>query len=389
MDFTKLTAYMDSLKEGYGVPGLDIQVMKDHKVIYRYMTGYSDYACEVPISQETMYDIYSCTKVLTMVAVMQLVEQGKLSLQDPLEKYIPEFGEMTIATDFVYGNPPFLWPTQESPTVPAKNKIYIHQLMSMTAGLSYNSTGEPVMELAKSSGGTADTLDLVRAMAKMPLLYEPGTRFLYSLGHDVLAAVVQTVSGMPFRDYMQKKIFGPLEVTDMFYHVPEDQRHRVADQYVKDEKTGKLLPTEGLPFRFTKNYDSGGAGLTCTVESYSKVIDALACGGLGANGNRILSTDSIHTMSKNWLTEAQMDDFRKMGKAGYGYGLGVRTLIDPDSSWGPVGEFGWDGAAGAYSVIDPFSHISIFYVHEILEMPTAYSEIHPTIRDLVYEALGL
>jgi len=389
MDFTKLTAYLDSLKENYGVPGLDIQVMKGHEVIYRHMTGHSDYAGMVPISRETMYDIYSCSKVMTMVAVMQLVEQGKLSLQDPLEKYIPEFGNLKIATNFDFDSDPPLWPPQDSPTIPAKNKIYIHQLMSMTAGLSYHSTGEPIMELAESSGGTADTLELVRAMAKMPLLYEPGTRFVYSLAHDVLAGVVQAVTGMPFRDYMQKNVFGPLEVTDMFYHIPEDQCHRVADQYTKDKETGKLLPTKGLPFRFTKNYDSGGAGLTCTVESYSKVIDALACGGLGANGNRILSTDSIHTMSKNWLTEAQMDDFRKMGKAGYGYGLGVRTLIDPDSSRGPVGEFGWDGAAGAYSVIDPFSHISIFYVHEILEMPTAYSEIHPTIRDLVYEALGL
>ena len=361
MDFTKLTAYLDSLKENYGVPGLDIQVMKGHEVIYRHMTGHSDYAGMVPISREIMYDIYSCSKVMTMVAVMQLVEQGKLSLQDPLEKYIPEFGNLKIATNFDFDTDPPLWPPQDS----------------------------PIMELAASSGGTADTLELVRAMAKMPLLYEPGTRFVYSLAHDVLAGVVQAVTDMPFRDYMQKNVFGPLEVTDMFYHIPEDQCHRVADQYTKDKETGKLLPTKGLPFRFTKNYDSGGAGLTCPVESYSKVIDALACGGVGANGKRILSMESIRTMSKNRLNEAQMEDFRKLGKAGYGYGLGVRTLIDAERSRGPVGEFGWDGAAGAYSVIDPFNQISIFYVHEILEMPTAYSEIHPTIRDLVYDAVGL
>lgn len=335
----------------------------------------------MPASEQDLYTVYSCTKVMTMIAAMQLIEQGKLSLDDPLEKYIPEFARVNLAKDYVMGDPPHKWPAEDSSLVPARKKIYIHQLMSMTAGFSYDTAA--VVKLADSGDGT---VGVVRAMAKMPMLFEPGERYMYSLCHDVMAAVVEVVSGMRFSEYLKKYIFEPLGAEDMYFQVPREKKHLLVDQYTY--QTGSVKPGSGLHFRVTSEYESGGAGLICNVASYSKVLDAMACGGVGANGVRILSEESIRIMSQNRLGDVQMEDFRKMEKVGYGYGLGVRTLMDGTASKGPVGEFGWDGAAGAYCVIDPVNRVSIFYAQQVVEMPPA-GKYHPIIRDLVYEGLEL
>lgn len=389
MDFTKLTNYLNTLEKRYGIRGLDMKVTRNHTTVYRHMAGCSDYEGTRPVSDRDLYDIYSCSKVITMVGVMQLIEQGRLGLMDPLEKYLPEFGKMRYAADFRLGEFPFAWPTEQSELRPAKNPILIHDLMSMTAGLSYDVEAKPIRELAEATNAQASTRQIVGAIAKMPLLYEPGTRYCYSLGHDVLAAVIEVVAGMPFGRYMREHVFQPLDITDMYYQIPEEQSYRLSAQYARDLHTGEIRRDNTMRFRITKRYESGGAGLATTVDEYSKVAEALANDGVGGNGGKILTRASIDTMRRNWLTERQLADFSRSGKVGYGYGLGVRTLMDATKARSPVGEFGWDGAAGAFSLIDPENHISIFYVHQILGMLQAYSEIHPTLRDLTYEALGL
>ena len=387
MDFSKLTAYLNTLETGYQVHGLDCKIMRGHETVYRYMTGFSDYERSVPVSDRDLYDIYSGTKVITMTGVMQLVEQGKIGLYDPLEKYLPEFADMQVALDFRVGEWPFRWPTDRSPLAPAKNKILIHQLMSMTAGLSYDVDAASIRRVLEEQGDRASTRQLVAAMARMPLICEPGTRYSYSLGHDVLAAVIEVVSGRSFGEYMRQNLFGPLGIQEMFYQVPESEKHRLSAKYAKDFETGAVSPDHSMIYRLSKSYESGGAGLTCTVDAYSKVLEALANGGVGAAGAQILKPESIRTMSKNWLDAQQLEDFSKTGKVGYGYGLGVRTLMDGSAARSSVGEFGWDGAAGCYALVDPAKNISIFYVHEILGMLEAYSEIHPMIRDLAYAAM--
>lgn len=309
--------------------------------------------------------IFSCTKVITMTGVMQLVEQGKIDLYAPLETYLPEFASMQYASDFKVGQFPFSWPTEESALLPAQNKIHIHQLMSMTSGMSYDVAAKPIREVVNTTNGKANTRQIVAAMAKMPLLFEPGTHYSYALGHDVLAAVIEVVTGMTFGEYMKKNVFVPLGITEMYYQIPESEKHRLSAQYAKDWNTGEIKPDKSMIYRITRNYESGGAGLAATVNEYSKVIEALANGGTGSNGSQILTPNAISTMSRNWLTDVQMSDFSRTGKAGYGYGLGVRTLIDGTKSKSPVGEFGWDGAAGAFSLVDPVNHVSIF-------IPTRY-----------------
>ena len=388
MNFSKLTAYLNTLEEKYGVHGLDMKITRRHETVYRCMLGHSDYERKTPVSERDLYNIYSASKVITMTGVMQLIEQGKLGLNDPLEKYLPEFAHMRYAADFKMGEFPFRWPDENSQLVPAQNPMRIHDLMSMTAGMSYDVASAPIRKVVEETHGEATTRQVVTAMAQMPLLCEPGTRYSYALGHDVLAAVVEVVTGMTFGAYMKRNVFEPLGITEMYYQVPAGEEHRLFAQYGKDWDTGKIKRDESMIYRITKNYESGGAGLCTTVDEYTKVLEALANGGVGRTGGRILKQESVLAIGRNWLTEQELADFSRTGKEGYGYGLGVRVLIDGTKSKSPVGEFGWDGAAGAYALVDPKNHIGMFYTHEILGMIEAYSEIHPTLRDLAYEAMG-
>lgn len=389
MDFSKLTAYLNTLEETYGVHGLDLKITRGHETVYRCMLGHSDYERKTPVSKRDMYNIYSASKVITMTGVMQLIEQGKIGLDDPLEKYLPEFAHMQYAADFKMGEFPFRWPDENSRLVPAQNPMRIHDLMSMTAGMSYDVASAPIRKVVKETHGEATTRQVVAAMAQMPLLCEPGTRYSYALGHDVLAAVVEVVTGTTFGAYMKQNVFEPLGITEMYYQVPTGEEHRLSAQYGKDWDTGEIKRDESMIYRITKNYESGGAGLCTTVDEYTKVMEALANDGVGRTGGRILKPESVLTIGRNWLTEQELADFARTGKEGYGYGLGVRVLIDGTKSKSPVGEFGWDGAAGAFSLVDPKNHIGMFYTHEILGMIEAYSEIHPTLRDLAYEAMGI
>lgn len=388
MSFEKLTQYLESLKDSDDIKGLDLIVKKDHKVIYRHKQGYNDYDCTRPVSENDLYYLYSCTKIATMTACMQQVEAGRIELDAPVSRYLPEFANMRVADNFAMGDFGNM-PNQSSPAHPAKNPILIRDLMTMTAGLSYNTASEPIVELKKKSSNKASTREMVSAIAQMPLLYEPGARHAYSLGHDVIAAVIEVVTGRKFSDYVIERIFKPLGADDVYFHLREEDRGRLADQYSCDFKTGERSRHEGNTFELTDEYDSGGAGLITTVDCYSALLDALACGGVGANGNRIISQESIEAIRTPRLNAVQLDDFTMKGmfRPGYNYGLGVRVLVDGTKAKSPVGEFGWDGAAGAYALIDPKNGVSLFYAQAILGLRGVYSEIHPRIRDLVYECM--
>lgn len=388
MNFDRVDAYLRSLGDTYGLHAVDCKVMRDHQVLFRGMYGYQDYDHTVPVSGQDLYDVYSCTKVITMTAAMQLVEKGQLQLDENVETYLPAFSDMRVSEEFVPFKFPMKWPTLQDRTHPAPTKVTVRELMTMTSGLSYDLDSEAVRAAVSGSQGQAGTVEIVNAIARMPLLFDPGTRYSYSLGHDVVAAIIEVVSGQRYADYLQDHIFGPLSLRDMYMHVPESEQGRLSAQYGGVFGSDEIRKMDvGNRYRITGNYDSGGAGLACSVDDYILVLDALACGGVAYNGYRLLNADSIDQLRTPQLNEAAQTDFARSGKVGYGYGLGVRTLIDAEKSRGPVGEFGWDGAAGAYALIDPINHISVFYAQEVLGMIKSYSEIHPTLRDMVYEAL--
>ena len=387
MNFHLLTQYLDSLDEEYGVKGLEVFVSKDHETIYHHQVGHSDYDLKVPVNGSEFYYFYSCTKVVTMTAMMQLIEQGKAGLYDPICKYLPEWEYVTVVDDPRYAEDPALLPKLRTPSHFAKNQIRIIDCMAMMAGLTYDLKNEAIQALMEKEPNPT-TRELIAALAKVPLIYEPGTRWRYSLGHDVIAAVIEVISGERYSDYMQNHIFEPLGITELTCHPTEEQKARMAAQYMwkPEEKKIVAVPVT-YGFSAGERYESGGAALAGTPVSYHTVMDALANGGVGANGARILKEESIMLFTHSVTSGKPLEDFHKSGRLEYGYGLGVRVKNLEGFGQAPVGEFGWDGAAGAFGVVDPFNRVAITYVMHVLGFGTAYSVIHPRMRDLVYEGL--
>ena len=390
MNFEKLTSYLDGLKEQYGIPQTEIIITKDYEEVYHHLTGYSDFEKTVPASEKDGYYFYSASKVMTMICVMREIEQGRIHLYDPVCKYLPEYEVMKVIDrelDMTVFPPQ--QPTLDEPSHYASKQIRIIDLMAMMGGLTYDLSMPPVKEVIEATDHKGSTREIVAAIAKMPLAAEPGTRWIYSLGHDVLAAVVEVTSGERFGDYLRKYVFDPCGADEIGFTMPDGIK--LAAQFAFDMKEQKILPTsDNNPFILTDNYESGGAGLMGTASAYSKVIEAMANGGVTKDGNRILKEDSVKMFMHHVTTGKAQEEFAAGGKGpNYGYGLGVRVKRSTEGGRSPIGEFGWDGAAGAYTLIDPINHISIFHAQHVLGFLPVYLEIHPMLRDLAYEGMGI
>ncbi len=371
MNFDSLSRYLDTLPEK-GIPGCDMIVMQDHKTIFRHMAG-EGRPGEKMRGDET-YWLYSATKVFTMTAGMQLVEKGLIKLDDPVSKYLPEFENMNVL---------------DGDTLrPAKTVMTIQHLMSMQGGLDYDLNVPSVNAVREKYGAKATTRQIVEALAEKPLNFDPGTHMRYSLCHDVMAAVIEVASGMSFGEYVDENIVKPLGMQAMCFHPTQDMIDRTAACYEWQEPHKPLARDMSQNvYRFSSSYESGGAGLFGALESYILLNDALANDGVGATGKRILTRKSIDEMRTDRMTGDSRKDFDDLSKLGYSYGLGVRTLVDNSKSLSPIGEFGWDGAAGAWTMIDVDNHIAAFYVQHVHNCGYAFDVVHPTIRNLIYEGL--
>lgn len=384
MNFEYMKNFMDSLTD-WIIPGNSVVIYKDGKKVFEYSSGYSDLEKKIKKTGDEQIYIYSCSKVATVTAALQLYEQGKFLLSDPLYEYLPEFKKMYVKVG--------------DKIKAAENPITIRDLFTMTAGLSY-ATNTPAFEKArKLTDGKMDTRTVVKCLAEEPLLFEPGERWNYSLCHDVLAALVEVVSGMRFSEYMKKHIFEPLDMNDSYYHAPSDVT--ISPQYIYEiQDTNNIVElqqkehTSGVVKRaydnelvFGENYDSGGAGIITTVDDYAKFAATLANSGTGLNNNRILSSATVKLMKTNQLNEAQRKTMNWRRLRGYGYGLGVRTLIDKAESGSnsSIGEIGWGGAAGATIIADTEEKVALFYAHHMLNPQEEYYQ--PRLRNVLYSCL--
>lgn len=373
MNFSRLSDYFDSIEDVYGIPGCDCSIYFKHEEVFRRSIGHRDLKKTQPVTKDDLYWIYSCSKIATCVSALQLIEQGKLHLADPISDYLPEYKHLSVRSK------DSIMPCLRVPT--------IEDLFTMSAGLNY-AIGWPSVSKLISATADANTREVIKALAQEPLDFVPGSHFQYSMCHDVLAAIVELISGMRFSSYIREHIAKPLGMKDMEFHLYPENKNRLAAQYRFDALTGIMDDAgPGNLAVFTDNYDSGGGGILTRVSDYVLLADALANGGVGASGERILASESIDSMKRNRLDTTRLSEFRRTGKYGYGYGLGVRTLIYKTASEGPLGEFGWDGAAGAYFLADSANHIAIFYSQHILGFHDVYMGVHPAIRDLTYLAL--
>jgi len=374
MNCEKITQYLDSL-EARGIPSVDCMIYRNHEPVYRHMNGTTDEKKEKKINGNEVYLMFSMTKVQTMTAVLQLVEQGKLSLEDEVGKYLPAYRNLTVKQgDMV-----------EVLTTPMKLK----HLVSMQSGLDYDLGRPGILRVLKEKGNAATTQDIVNAFVESPLDFVPGEHFNYSLSHDVVAAVIEAVSGMTFGEYLKKNLWDPLGLKNTWFAKPmNDDVKNLAQQFICNEK-GEIIPMDqSCCYQFTEHYESGGAGLISCTEDYAVFADALACGGIGKNGVRILKPETVELMKTNLLGETSREEIaRNMGRTGYGYGCGVQIVMEPEkmNSTAPAGVFGWDGAAGSCITMDTKSKTSIVYLQHVRNCGWAYGEIHPTLRDMVFE----
>lgn len=359
-----LTAFLED-KDHLDVSGNSLLVMHKDQEILRHVTG--------DVTRDTLFRIYSMTKVVTVVSALQLYEQGRFAMEDELGDYIPEFKHMKV------------WNEDKTKAVEAKNKIRIRDLFSMSSGLTYEGeSGETPKELLKikqrlekeKPGEGYTTLEYVKAMSQATLDFEPGTHWCYGLSHDVLGGLIEVLSGQTLGEYMKENIFIPLGMEHTFFRCPEQLKDKMA--------TYQAAVGEDDKFGINAKYESGGGGLLSTVDDYMIFANTLTRGGVSEKGVRILGRKIIDLMRMDQLNEVQKKDFNWDYLTGYSYGLGVRTNVDPALSAipGSKGEFGWCGMLGTYVLMDPEEQLTVVYMHQRFPNLEKYLQTH--IRPMIY-----
>ena len=345
LDFSELAAYLDTLPSRGGWPGNDILVMFKGEPVFRHQAGFADLDAGKPMTGNERVNLYSCSKIATCVAALQLFEKRFYKLDDALADYMPEYADMKVLED--------------GKERPAAGPIRIWHLFTMTAGFSY-AVNSPSIAAYRKENPACPTREFIRALADDPLHFDPGTRWNYSLCHDVLAAFVEVLSGQLFADYTRDHIFAPLGMADTTFLMPDSELGTIAPQYRFDEAMKKpvLCDSAILPYKPGPEYASGGAGCISTCDDYIKFLEALRVGDI------ILKKETVDLMATDRLTDATRKTFWNQV---YGYGLGVRCKSAVRSDC--AGDFGWGGAAGALSVIDREYGFTIMLVQHMLDAP--------------------
>jgi CubicO group peptidase (beta-lactamase class C family) len=367
-----------------GPAGCACSVYHQNEQVFADYVGYSDLETKKPIAPDTIYRIYSMTKVVTCVAALKLYEQGLFLLDDPLEEYLPEFQSPQVYRQGDNG---------EIYVTPAAKSIRVKDLFTMTSGLTYQGEGNETERQVKKAmttlhkEGTFSVRVLSKALANIPLAFDPGTQWQYSLSHDVLGAFIEAVSGKSFGQFLQEEIFQPLSMEDTFFKIPDHKRDRLSSLYDWKEQ-GILQKNTKMDAEFQEGtlFESGGGGLLSTLNDYSRFAHMLASGGT-LNGERILGAKTVQLMSMNHLQPEQVATFNWEHLKGYGYGLGVRVMVNPAlaGSNSSIGEFGWMGMAGTWVMIDPKEQLSAVYMHQLLPNFETYTQ--PRLRNVIYGAL--
>ena len=339
--FEKTKAFCDSFLE-LGVPGFDLAVYQDGKCILRHMNGYSDLENKVKMTGDERYNIYSCSKVITCVAAMQLWEKGLFSLEDKLSDYMPEFKDMTVKV--------------KDGIKKAEKPILVRHLFEMTAGFSYHCRSPHIITAISETDGRCPTRETMKYLAKEPLLFEPGDRWEYSLCHDVLAALVEVISGEKFETYVKKNIFDIAGMSRSSFMLPEEELNTIAEQYRFENGRAVNVGKNIVSYKLGSEYASGGAGGISTVDDYIKFLEALRT-------HKLLKVETLKLMMTDRLTEWQKRTY--WTQATHGYGLGVRC---------PKGnkqytDFGWGGAACAYLAVDLENKISLYFGAHLISSP--------------------
>ena len=374
----RLNAGMQKLVDDGRLAGITTMIARDGKIVHEEAFGYRDLDAQDPMPKDAIFRIYSMTKPITGVALMMLYEEGLFRLSDPVEKFIPEFKGLKVAAG-VGENGPIV--------EDANHPMTIRELMSHTAGLSYGlfsrSQVDDMYQEANVLDSNSTLQDMIDKLAKIPLRQQPGSMWHYSVAVDVQGYLVEVLSGQPFDQFLQERIFDPLGMVDTGFHVPAEKADRFAEVYGYQED-GSLIAQEG--FGGSRSYlepavfFSGGGGLVSTPLDYMRFCQMVLNGG-ELDGVRILSPLTVELMHRNQLP-------RELGEMspGTGFGLDFAVVADPVAADGiSKGEYYWGGAAGTWFWIDPKE--DLVFVGMIQQFGQGRPDVRSLSRRLTYQAI--
>ena len=364
----KLKKICDEAVETEYLAGLNVLVVKDGREVAYAESGYIDRENKVPVKRDSIFRLYSLSKPITATAAMILLERGVISLQDEVASYLPTFRDTKVLED--------------GKLVPMRRALTVRDLLSMQSGIPYGSDQndsaravQKITDVLQEKTDTPEqpgTVEFAEQLGTCPLTFQPGERFMYGFGADVMGAVIEKASGMRFGDFLEQEIFRPLHMKDTGFYVPEEKLSRKTRTYSGTKEGGLVYdPTVHLgishDFKCRPNFESGGAGLVSTIEDMKRFAGMLMNSGK-LHDARILQPETVRHMCSSQLLPWQLESFNRefYHLSGYGYGNFMRVMLDPGQSYfiGRKGEYGWDGWLGCYMANLPEEKITILSMQQ-------------------------
>jgi len=395
LDPTRLARIQNHFKQYVDdgrLPGYHITVSRGGHLAYNTMYGHADVENNKPIADDTIYRIYSMTKPICAVAAMILWEEGLFELHDQVKWHIPSFANQKV---FRSGT------LTAARYEPVTEPMEMWHLFSHTAGMTYGFVySNPVDQMYRNAGfewGTprdASLADICDILAELPLMFQPGTEWAYSMSIDVLGRIVEIISGMTLGEFMKKRIFEPLGMTDTAFHCSPDKADRLAALYVPNPADKKRLRNEagGAGALAEPKAHLGGGGLVSTTSDYLKFAEMLRGGG-EYNGTRILSPRTVAMMASNHLpnnadlSECGRPLFAETTFDGVGFGLSMSVTLDPVKAKvpGSAGDYGWGGAASTNFTVDPKEDLVYMIMTQL--MPSSTWPLRSQLKQMVHQAI--
>jgi CubicO group peptidase (beta-lactamase class C family) len=367
------------------IPGAVLAIVRHGQVVLQQTWGERDPTTKAPMTADSIFRIYSMSKPIASVAAMMLVEEGRLALEEPVAKYIPQFSTMKVGVEKPGedGKPSL-------DLVAPRRPITIEDLLRHTSGITYGFFGEGLVKKAYVDNhvflGDFDNAEFADRIAKMPLAYQPGTTWDYSHSTDILGRVIEIVSGKSLYAFEKERILDPLGMTDTGFYVTDAAKQpRIAEPFPKDRAIGTDI--EFNDPRVAGKWESGGGGMVSTTPDYVRFLTMLAAGGI-LDGKRYLSPKTIALMTANHIGPAAgvVPGPYYLPGPGFGFGLGFAVRTEPGVSpqLGSVGEYNWGGAGGTAFWVDPKEDLLVVFM---MQSPSQRVRYRAALRNMIYGAL--
>lgn len=379
----KVVPALQQLVDDKKIPGAIVMVARHGKIVLHDAVGMRDIESAKPMETDSILRFYSMTKAITSVSVMMLVEDGEIGLDDPVAQYVPQLAGLRVFSEKV---------GDELKQVDSEREMTVRDLLRHTSGLTYGFFGDSPIDKAYLRDAVLDDDSTLQEMAEklsaLPLLYQPGTSFNYSVSTDLLGHIVEVVSGQQLDEFFEQRVFQPLDMRDTGFHVASEKVDRFANNY------GPAIPGRGLTvidsasnskYLKPRKLYSGGGGLASTARDYMRFCQMLLNKG-ELEDERLLKASTVEEMTKNQLPAGAYPVTLGGSRDGVGFGLGFSVVVEITdwTQWCHVDEYGWGGAASTHYWISPRDDLAVVVLTQY--MPFSF-QLESTVKPLVYDAI--